>query len=106
MSVNLPYPVSFAVRNISKHNKYWLSSITYFFKLGFDNLSIIVEYDEPSCLGIFLRNGSGFEATLKIPTSLVSKFLIDVDFPEPLSPRINTGIPIIQPPPRMEDMLR
>lgn len=54
----------------------------------------MVLYPELSTFGRFLRNGRGFPATLKIPISPGLKFRKLVDFPDPLSPRTITGIPI------------
>lgn len=41
-----------------------------------------------------LRNGSGLDATLRMPTSSFLKLRIEADLPEPLSPKIKTAMPI------------
>ncbi|MGI6182313.1 MAG: hypothetical protein ACOYIE_09595, partial [Agathobaculum sp.] len=55
---------------------------------------MIFAYSSVFLLGSFFLKGSGFPATLKIPISPGSKFRRLALFPLPLSPRINTGIPI------------
>ena len=55
-------------------------------------------YPDLSRQSSFSRKGSGLFATLKTMISPCLKFLSDADFPEPDSPKINTGIPNAIPP--------
>ena len=70
---------------ISERGELPIHTYTQWRKMGYSSVFL---------LGSFFLKGSGFPATLKIPISPGSKFRRLALFPLPLSPRINTGIPI------------